>query len=182
MNIKEKFIEDFPILKGNKNKPYIILFDAYTGMGKSTVAREISKYDDSIILNNDEVRNWLKDYNDTTTLKDELQKYRLELLLKNNNSCIHDSCFCHNWKEKIKYFKQLGYKYYIIRLICSDETIKQRLQKRTLDGVNYSVANYEGYLWMKENVAQVDDNLIDYIINTEQDISSQVKDFLDSIK
>ena len=61
MEIKEKFIEDFPIPKGNKNKPYIILFDAYTGMGKSTVAREISKCDDSIILNNDEVRSWLKD-------------------------------------------------------------------------------------------------------------------------
>ena len=182
MDIKEKFIEDFPIPKGNKKKPYIILFDAYTGMGKSTIARKISEYDNSVILNNDEVRNWLKDYNDTTNLKDELQKYRLELLLKNNNSCIHDSCFCHNWKEKIKYFNDLGYKYYIIRLICGDETIKQRLEKRTLDGVNYSVANYEGYLWMKENVSRVDDNLIDYIINTEEDISLQVKDFLKSIK
>lgn len=181
MEIKEKFIEDFPIPKGNKNKPYIILFDAYTGMGKSTVAREISKYDDSIILNNDEVRSWLKDYNDTTNLKDELQKYRLELLLKNNNSCIHDSCFCHNWKEKIKYFEQLGYRYYIIRLICDEKIIKQRLEKRTLDGINYSVADYNGYLWMKENVSRVDDELIDFTINTEKDIFSQVSEFLNNI-
>lgn len=49
----DKFINDFPIVKGNKINPYIILIDRYTGMGKSTVAKEITKHDNSIILNND---------------------------------------------------------------------------------------------------------------------------------
>lgn len=57
MDIIEKFIVDFPILKGNKKEPYLILFDAYTGQGKSYVSKIISKLDHSIILNNDEVRN-----------------------------------------------------------------------------------------------------------------------------
>lgn len=52
----ELFMKDFPILKGNKREPYIILFDAYTRMGKSTVALSIAKYDNSVILNNDQVR------------------------------------------------------------------------------------------------------------------------------
>ena len=30
---------------------------------------------------------------------------------------------------------------------------------------------------MKENVPHVDDNLIDYTINTEEDVEEQVKDF-----
>ena len=43
MDIRNKFIKDFPIPKGNKDNPYIILFDGYTGMGKSTVAKVIAK-------------------------------------------------------------------------------------------------------------------------------------------
>lgn len=178
MNIKEEFIKDFPVSKGNKKEPYIILFDAYTGQGKSTVSKMISEIDNSIILNNDEVRNWLNDYTDKSNLKNELQRYRLELLLKNNNSCIYDSCFCHNWKEKIKYYDKLGFKYYIIRLECSDDIIKERLENRVKNDEQFSIANYDDYLWMKENVSHVDDSLISYVINTETDIASQVKDFL----
>ena len=178
MNIKTKFIKDFPIPKGNKENPYIILFDGYTGTGKSTVAKMISKKDNSVILNNDQVRDWLKDYNDSTSLKEELQKYRLELLLKNNNSCIYDSCFCHNWKEKIKYYNKLGYKYYIIRLECSELIVKERLSSRVKDSTNYSMANFKDYLWMKKNVSHVDDELVDCIINTEKNIEEQVDNFI----
>ena len=31
---------------------------------------------------------------------------------------------------------------------------------------------------MKENVSKVDDELIDYIINTENNVETQVKDFI----
>lgn len=178
MDIREKFIESFPIVKGNKKEPYIILFDAYTGMGKSTVAKIIAKNDNSVILNNDQVRDWLNDYSDSTNLKNELQNYRLDLLLKNNNSCICDSCFCHNWKEKIKYYDKLGYKYYIIRLECSESVIKERLSIRVKDDNNYSIADFDGYLWMKENVPLVDDKLIDFTINTEKNIEEQVVNFI----
>lgn len=176
--MQEKFIEDFRIPVGTKNKPYIILLDGYTGMGKTTVAKAIAKIDNSIILNNDEIRHWLNDYQDKTNIKEKLQKYRLELLLKNNNSCIYDSCFCHNWKDKIKYYDKLGYEYYIIRLVCSDEVIKERLSKRTVNKDNYSIATYNDYLWMKENVSHVDDEKISYIINTEENIEDQVKEFI----
>ena len=178
MEIKEKFINDFPIPIGNKKMPYIILFDAYTGEGKSYTSKIISRLDNSIILNNDEVRNWLNDYYNKTKLKDVLQRHRLELLLKNNNSCIMDSCFCHNWKEKKDYYDKLGYKYYVIRLTCCEELVKERLSKRTRNNDNYSIANYNDYLRMKENVKKVDDNLIDCIINTEGNVEKQVIDFL----
>lgn len=147
-------------------------------MGKSTVAKAISKKENSVILNNDQVRDWLNDYKDTTNLKNELQNYRLELLLKNNNSCICDSCFCHNWKEKIKYYNKLGYKYYIIRLECSELVVKERLSTRVKDNDNYSIADFDDYLWLKENVSLVDDDLIDFTINTEKNIEEQVADFI----
>lgn len=182
MDIKEKFLEKFPVSKGNKSNPYIILFDAFTGMGKSTVASIISKIDNSVILNNDEVRDWLNDYQDQSNLKEELQHLRLELLLKNNNSCIYDSCFSHKWKEKKKYFDSLGYKYFIIRIECNENLIKERLSKRVKDKNNYSIATYNDYLWMKENVSRVDDELIDFTINTENGVEEQIITIVEKIK
>ena len=111
----------------------------------------------------------------------KLQKIRLEQLLQNNNSCILDSCFSHNYKDKLNYYKSLGYKYYIIRLVCNENIIKERLEKRKLDGINYSTANYNDYLWMKNNVTKVDDDLIDFVINTEENIEEQVKLFVNKI-
>lgn len=175
------FIKKFPIPKGNSKRPYVILFDAYTGMGKSTIALEIIKYEDAIILNNDEVRKFLNDYNDKTDNKNTLQKYRLEKLLENNNNCIYDSCFCHNYKTKLEYFKKIGYKYFILRIECNEKTVKKRLSTRTLNETNYSVATYEDYLWMKNNVERVPDNLIDFTINNDQELGPQIKEFISYI-
>ena len=181
-SLLKEFIERFPIPKVNSKKPYIILFDAYNGMGKSTVSLEISKHEDVVILNNDEVRNFLNDYKDETGLKNKLQKYRLEELLKNNNNCIYDSCFCHNYKSKLKYFNDLGYNYYIIRLECSDKVVEERLRKRTLDGINYSIADYNSYLWMKSHIERVPLNKIDFTINIEIELESQVKELIKYIR
>lgn len=179
--VLRKFVKKFPIHKGKKAKPYIILLDGYTGMGKTTVSKELAKQDNSIILNNDEVRAFLNDYKDTTNLKDQLQKYRLKRLLLNKNSCICDSCLCHNYEDKLKYYQSLGYPYYIIRLECSEETVKERLEKRIVNKDNASIATFDNYLWMKENVKRVPLERIDFTMNTEEDIKSQVKEFLNKI-
>ncbi len=176
--VLKEFLKEFPIIKGKKEKPYIILLDAYCGMGKTTVAKEIQKQEGSVILNNDEVRKFLNDYQDHTNLKDNLQRYRLEKLLENKNSCICDSCLCHNYEEKIKYYKSLGYPYYIVRLDCREEIVKERLEKRVVNNDNVSSATYNHYLWMKENIKRVPLELIDFTINTEENIELQVKEFL----
>lgn len=177
-DIIKKFLSKFPILKGEKNNPYVILIDGYTGMGKSVVSKCISKLDNSVILNNDEVRYFFNDYQDKNNLKKILQEYRLEKLLENNNSCIIDSCFCHNYEEKLDYYNRLGFKYYIIKLECSSEVVKERLEKRIINDDNYSIANYEDYLWMCNNVERVPSELVDFTINTENNIENQVIDFL----
>jgi len=170
------FLMKFPIVEGNKTNPYVILIDGYTGMGKSTVAKCISKFDSSIILNNDEVRLFLNDYKNNDYKL--LQEYRLEKLLENNNSCIVDSCLCHNYESKLEFYENLGIKYYIIRLECSSKIVKKRLERRTISNGNYSIADYEDYLWMVNNVERVPIELIDFVINTENNIEKQVIDFL----
>lgn len=179
--IINEFIKRFPVPKGNSKDPYIILLDAYTGMGKSTVALEIAKHENVVILNNDAVRNFLNDYEDKTNTKDKLQKYRLEKLLENNNNCIYDSCFCHNYESKLEYFKSLGYKYFIVRIDCSDKTVEERLKNRTLNADNYSIANYDDYLWMKNNVKRVPLDLIDFTINNEEELGPQINALINYI-
>ena len=185
MNRKEdillNFLEQFPILKGNAQKPCIIFFDGYTGMGKTTVAKCIQKHYTAVILNNDEVRNFLHDYQDKTSLKDFLQKYRLEKLLQNHNHCIYDSCFCHNYEEKLSYAKKLGYSFYIVRLECSEKVIKERLEKRKVTKDNFSISTFNDYLWMKNHVKRVPIELIDFTIYTDQDLEPQIVQFVKEI-
>ena len=66
----------------------------------------------------------------------------------------------------------------MIRVKCSELIVKERLSSRVKDGANYSIASFNDYLWMKENVPHVDDNLVDFTINTEKNIGEQVDDFL----
>ena len=185
MNRKEdillKFLEQFPILKGNAQKPCIIFFDGYTGIGKTTVAKCIQKHYPAVILNNDEVRNFLHDYQDKTSLKDFLQKYRLEKLLQNHNHCIYDSCFCHNYEEKLSYAKKLGYSFYIVRLECSEKVIKERLEKRKVTKDNFSISTFNDYLWMKNHVKRVPIELIDFTIYTDQDLEPQIVQFVKEV-
>lgn len=185
MNRKEdillNFLEQFPILKGNAQKPCIIFFDGYTGMGKTTVAKCIQKHYPAVILNNDEVRNFLRDYQDKSSLKDFLQKYRLEKLLQNHNHCIYDSCFCHNYEEKLSYAKKLGYSFYIVRLECSEKVIKERLEKRKVTKDNFSISTFNDYLWMKNHVKRVPIELIDFTIYTDQDLEPQIVQFVKEV-
>ena len=67
----------------------------------------------------------------------------------------------------------------MIRIECSELIVKERLSSRVKVDTNYSIASFNDYLWMKENVPHVDDNLVDFTINTETNIEEQVDDFLD---
>ena len=65
---------------------------------------------------------------------------------------------------------------------CDKEIVKKRLENRKLGNGNYSIANYDDYIWMVENVEKVDDNLISYTIDTSKDLEIQVKDFINKYK
>lgn len=56
----------------------------------------------------------------------------------------------------------------MIRLKCNELIVKERLSSRVKDGTNYSIANFNDNLWMKENATCIDDNLVDFTINAEK--------------
>lgn len=56
----------------------------------------------------------------------------------------------------------------MIRLKCSELIVKERLSSRVKDGANYSIANLNDNLGMKEIATCIDDNLVDFTINAEK--------------
>lgn len=158
----KSFLEKIPLTEGTARMPCIILLDGYTGMGKSTVAKCIQKHYPVVNFNNDEVREFLGDYQDASGLKNELQ----------------DNCLCHNYQEKLSYIKGLGCPFYIIRLECPENIIEERLQNRKVDEHNHSIATFHDYLWMKENISRVPLSLIDFVIETDKDLDFQALRFI----
>ena len=61
MDIRKVFNEYFPVAAGSKKKPYIVLFDALIGYGKSYVSQKLASIDGSLIIDNNQVRYYLDD-------------------------------------------------------------------------------------------------------------------------
>lgn len=91
--MQEAFDKYFPVVMGDKESPYLVLFDALIGYGKSYVARRLADIDGSIIICNNQVRYRLNDYDDQHAQEwHELQHQRIKALLANGNSLIIDEC------------------------------------------------------------------------------------------
>ena len=104
MSIQETFNKYFPVVEGNKEKPYLVLFDALIGYGKSYVARRLANIDGSIIICNNQVRYRLGDYGDQHAQEwHELQHQRIKALLTNGNSLIIDECLPINYQKKLDF-------------------------------------------------------------------------------
>ena len=172
----DAFLKEFPIPHGQNLHPFLVLFDAYIGMGKSTVAKALAPLIDAVIVNNDAVRDFLHEPRDVTNRKDILQEFRIKALLANHNNCICDSNLCtHNYR-KLHLYESLGCKYYIVRLECPEEVVCERLEKRHAGAQNfYSHATYADHLAMKAAVALLPADRIDFAIATDRDLFPQVQ-------
>lgn len=179
----DAFLKAFPIPQGQSPQPFLVIFDAYIGMGKSTVAQVLAPLIDAVIVNNDAVREFLHEPRDVTNRKDVLQAFRLKALLANHNNCICDSNLCtHNYR-KLRLYEDLGYKYYIVRLECPEAVVRERLEKRQAGAQNFhSQATYAEYLAMKRAVVLLPAEQIDFTIATDRDLSPQIRALADWIR
>lgn len=184
--IAKFFNSHFRVADGNKTQPYLILFDAYIGYGKSYVSHLISKLDQSIIVDDNEVRYVLNDYGDNKAeIWHDLQKKRIHHLLHTGHSVIVDDCLTIDTNEKLSFIRSLGCPFYIIRLDISEDILKRRLNRRKLDPPEqYSVINYQDATAIRDNNQnkRLPDYLIDYAIDTDSHIKEQVRAFIAKFK
>ena len=69
-----------------------------------------------------------------------------------------------------------------MEMFFTEEIVKERLEKRTVTKDNASIATFNDYLWMKENTKRVPVELIDFTINTAEDIDSQITEIVNKLK
>ena len=184
MSIQETFNKYFLVVEGNKEKPYLVLFDALIGYGKSYVARRLANIDGSIIICNNQVRYRLGDYDDQHAQEwHELQHQRIKALLANDNSLIIDECLPINYQKKLDFYRGLGYPVFIVRLDCDKDVWAERLKRRRFNPPEeYSVINYDDAVELNSRYpAHVPDKLVDFTIDTTDNVDEQIDKLANSI-
>ena len=184
MSIQETFNKYFPVVEGNKEKPYLVLFDALIGYGKSYVARRLANIDGSIIICNNQVRYRLGDYGDQHAQEwHELQHQRIKALLTNGNSLIIDECLPINYQKKLDFYGNLGVPMIIVRLDCDKNVWAERLKKRRFNPPEeYSVISYDDAVELNSRYsAHVPDKLVDFTIDTTDNVDEQTNKLVNSI-
>ena len=185
MDIRKAFDEYFPVVVGNKEKPYIVLFDALIGYGKSYVSQKLASIDGSLIIDNNQVRYRLNDYHDQYASEwHELQHQRVKNLLDRGNSLIIDECLPINYQKKLDFYGSLGVPMIIVRLNCDAEVWKQRLKARRFNPpYEYSVINYNAAVELNSRYrAHIPDELVDFTLDTTNNVDEQVCELAEFIK
>lgn len=183
--VKKLFDEYFPVSNGDKTKPYLILFDAYIGYGKSYIAKRIAELDSSVVVCNNEVRCLFNDYgDDNDQLWRPLVEQRLKDLLAAGNSVIVDECLPINYERKLEKYRSLGYPIYVIRINIDEDTLRERLKARQFNPPEqYSVINYNDAMRIRANNGskRLPDELINFTIDASKPVEPQVKNFVNEI-
>jgi aminoglycoside phosphotransferase family enzyme/predicted kinase len=121
------------------------------GTGKSTVSKELTKELKARVLSTDEIRKGvLKEPGYTKKKKKRVyeEMFRMaEDLLKINETVILDATFFRKeWRAKAHdTAKKRDENIFFIKVICPEEVVKRRIEKRYGSDADYSDANYHVY-------------------------------------
>lgn len=176
----EIVVRDIPI---NKSKMvYGITFIGLPGVGKSTVANNLSKKLGLYVTANDKIRRLLDELGydvegEYRTLVESLANERTRYMLKNGVSMIIDANMNGFYEMAINNFNEFNAKLFFIKLECSEEVILDRIDKRLANSKkNYSKADRNAYFANKERfkLKPFPEDLVFATINTEDDIDNQI--------
>lgn len=180
----QEYNDRYPIEEG-KETPFILLMDGTIGSGKTTVINDIAKYMNVKVLSNDKIRSYLQmkipniSFKERECLVKEIQYPRIKKALDNGNIVILDGDISNNFEQKIAKIREMGYPYYIIRIICDNKINSMRvinrdnrLKKDLTETTNYSLADYEEFLFESNKKNVLPDDSIFYEINTSGSLES----------
>lgn len=147
INTKEELHEAKNLLL----RKFLVLMFGYTAVGKSTIAKKISKIPNTNIFHSAVVR---RNLNLTPKTKEEADKFfdyknnlrkevdkkvygklveNSEISLKKGKNVVLDAGYFFNWQRRYVYKKavQLNAEIFVVKVICKDEEeIKKRIEKR----------------------------------------------------
>ncbi len=152
----------------------LIIVCGLPGTGKTTVAKKIVTKIGGILLRTDVIRKELIEK--PTYSEEEKQTIYSELflrakeLIKNGKDVILDGTFAK--KKNREKAKEISKEQIIVEIICPENIIKERIEKRIGDE---SEANFIHYLKYKKFFEEITEEHI--IIDTSKDINKQLKKF-----
>lgn len=184
--LEAKYNEIYPIAQGKQKMPYLLLLDGTIGSGKSTVIQFIKQYLNVEVLSNDQIRNFLHSEVPTISFEEReelvkmIQYPRIKQALDLNNIVVFDSNISGNFDKKIQKIKQMGYSYFIIRVKCDEKMNAMRVINRdnrvktdqSSNEINYSLADYNEFLYDLSEKNILNDDLIFYEIDTTGSLES----------
>ncbi len=168
------------------------------GTGKTSLAKELSQSlsDSPIYVSTDIVRRKLFDFshhhylpfgdklytNEKRDLVYNALYLIVEILLSQKHSVIVDATFYSQGKRQplIKICQRLNQKLIVIKTTCSEDIIKQRIQKRKIQNDNASDADFNIYLEIKEMFEPVINP--HFKVNTGKELSiilQEVQNYID---
>lgn len=197
--IFKTFLELNPIIKGDVRNPYLICLAGITGTGKSTIARMLSQKKNSVVLNNDKVRQFIyktsfsQHFEDIQRLVKKIQYYRIEQTLINGNNCLLDGDISNNFEVKKSKIEKFNYPYYIIKLNYDRDVVIKRIQRRKKydeasssfsgsETLNYSSATVKDFLRMEKEKYDVPNEYIFFEIDMTGDFESVEKQVDELVK
>lgn len=170
-------------------KPYIILFDAPIGYGKSYVAKMLSeRLDGVLVLSNDKFRRAFCDYGDERRdIWQPLVEEYMRKVLAAGYGIIMDANAANNFAKKKEFYDSLGVPSYIVRLTCPEDVLDQRLKDRDYTSPNAtSFINYDDAKMLNaKNMANpanhIPDDQVFFTIDTSGDVEKQVNELVDKL-
>lgn len=130
----------------------MIIVCGLPGTGKTTVAKKIALKIGGILLRTDVIRKELKEENYSQKARqgvyDEMFRRARQLLKESQNVVLDATFYSRKWRKIAKNIaKSLKVDFKIIEVVCPQELVRKRMQKRKGDE---SEAEYKHYLIYKK--------------------------------
>lgn len=170
----------------------------YLVTGKSHISYLISEKLDVVLLSNDQLRKFIYETKFPLDKVDDfvkkIQSKRIKECLEKGNICLLDANISIKYKEKLSMMESYGFPFYILRLICDEKCVLDRIEKRNNNKYiltdmgeycNYSGGSIKTYYRMKEEREIIPDELIFFTIDTsfsKELVEMQINKFIDKIK
>jgi uncharacterized protein len=154
-------------------KPFLVIVCGLTGSGKSTLARELGKRLGMPVINSDAVRKAMAGKSDHQKVPFNAGIYRPDMTektyakmtrdaeqqIRNGRGAILDATFGQKRHRArlIRLAQKHGVQLFVIHCVASEETTKERLAQRTLEGKDLSDGRWEIYVQQAAAYQPLDD-------------------------
>ena len=154
--IRSKFLATIKTENYTRYNPTLLIgIIGITGSGKSTISKYLSENLNIPTTSNDQIRRFFNKNNvpgeaPMQNFLELLAEERTRILLSKGISHIIDADLLLHWESAKANAQEYGAKFILIRIVCPEEIILQRIAKREKMGGDLSLASSNKYFERKE--------------------------------